>query len=71
MGKKLNEEASKIDSFKDYLEFYISNSNIYKINSKIFSDYIEDRMSENFKINLMMKVKKIGKGKKSKLKKKI
>lgn len=51
MGKKLNEEASKFDSFKDYLEFYISNSNIYKINSKLFSDYIEERMSEDFKIN--------------------
>lgn len=51
MGKKLNEEASKIDSFKDYLEFYISNSNIYEINSKIFSVYIEERMSEDFKIN--------------------
>jgi hypothetical protein len=44
MGKKLNEEASKLDSFKDYLEFYISNSNIYKINSKIFSIYIEERI---------------------------
>ena len=51
MGKKLNEEASKIDSFKDYLEFYISNSNIYEINSKIFSVYIEERMTQDFKID--------------------
>ena len=67
MGKKLNEESSKIDSFKDYLEFYISNSNTYKINSKIFSDYIEERMSEDFNINFDIESEEEDEGKGKKL----
>ena len=51
MGKKLNEESSKMDSFKEYLEYYISNSNVYEINSEDFSHYIEERKNNDFNID--------------------
>ena len=56
IGKKLNEEISKNDSFEEYLNYYNSNSKEFEGHSNNFYEYIAKMMNKDF--NLKIKIKK-------------
>lgn len=54
MGKKLNEEISKCDSFEKYLNYYNFVSKEYE-HSKSFYKYIVKVMNKDFKLKIKVK----------------
>ena len=52
MGKQLNEQISKNDSFKEYIDYYNSNSKEYEDHSNCFYEYIIELMNKEFGLNL-------------------
>jgi len=52
-GRLLNESISKLDSFEDYLHYYISNSKEFVEDINLtFYNYISNKMNQDFKLKL-------------------
>ena len=52
MGKQLNEQVSKNDSFKEYIDYYNNNSKEYEDHSNCFYEYIIELMNKEFNLKL-------------------
>ena len=52
MGKQLNEQVSKNDSFKEYIEYYNNTSKEYEYHSNCFYEYIVELMNKEFNLSL-------------------
>jgi len=52
MGKKLNDQISKYDSFEEYVKYYNFNSQEYEDHSKIFYKFIFEIMNKEFQLNI-------------------
>ena len=55
MGKKLNEQISKNDSFKDYINYYNLISKEYEEHSNCFYEFIVKLMNKDFQLKLKTK----------------
>ena len=54
IGKQLNEQISKNDSFKEYAEYYNSNAKEYEDHSNSFYEYIIELMNKEFNLKIKM-----------------